>query len=156
LPQFNPPATFLPQHRQSPDRRTAKSRVTSPNGSPDVTRIRGQEAGRLRQKSPYEVFLTTRRIRKSELYCCMLKDMRVEDLTIDELKVLIDYTVEQKLEELLGDPDSNLHLREDVKERFDVPLNSRKVRQGCRLKTLLRKPHCGGNALSSRTQTGSA
>lgn len=48
----------------------------------------------------------------------MLKDMRVEELTIDELKVLIDYAVEQKLEEMLGDPDSNLHLREDVKERL--------------------------------------
>lgn len=48
----------------------------------------------------------------------MLKDMRVDELTIAELKVLIDYAVEQKLEELLGDPDSNLQLREDVKERL--------------------------------------
>ena len=44
--------------------------------------------------------------------------MKVEELTIEELRVLIDYTVEQKLQELLGDPDSNLVLREDVKERL--------------------------------------
>ncbi len=34
--------------------------------------------------------------------------MRVEELTIDELKMWISYAVEQKLEELLGDPDYEL------------------------------------------------
>jgi hypothetical protein len=37
--------------------------------------------------------------------------MRVEELTTDELKRFIGNAVEQKLEELLGDPDWNLELR---------------------------------------------
>jgi len=44
--------------------------------------------------------------------------MRVDELTIDELKVLIDYAVELKIEELLGDPDVDLVLRDDVKDRL--------------------------------------
>lgn len=44
--------------------------------------------------------------------------MRVEELTTDELKSFIGHAVEQKLEELLGDPDWNLELREDVKQRL--------------------------------------
>ena len=44
--------------------------------------------------------------------------MRVDELTIDELKVLIDYAVELKIEELLGDPDVDLVLREDVRDRL--------------------------------------
>ena len=52
--------------------------------------------------------------------------MRVEELTVEELKVLIDYAVEQKLEELLGDPDSDLQLKEDVKERLRLSLEEAK------------------------------
>ncbi len=44
--------------------------------------------------------------------------MRVDELTIDELKVLIDYAVELKIEELLGDPDVDLVLRDDVRDRL--------------------------------------
>ena len=44
--------------------------------------------------------------------------MRVDELTIDELKILIDYAVELKIEELLGDPDVDLVLRDDVKDRL--------------------------------------
>lgn len=44
--------------------------------------------------------------------------MRVEELTTDELKSFIGNAVEQKLEELLGDPDWNLELRVDVKDRL--------------------------------------
>jgi hypothetical protein len=44
--------------------------------------------------------------------------MRVEELTTDELKSFIGNAVEQKLEELLGDPDWNLELRVDVKQRL--------------------------------------
>jgi len=44
--------------------------------------------------------------------------MRVDELTIDELKVLIDYAVELKIEEPLGEPDVDLVLRDDVKDRL--------------------------------------
>jgi hypothetical protein len=43
---------------------------------------------------------------------------KVKDLTVDELKDLIEQTVEQKLLELLGDPDEVLELREEVKARL--------------------------------------
>jgi hypothetical protein len=49
--------------------------------------------------------------------------MRVEELTTDELKSFIGHAVEQKLEELLGDPDWNLELREDVKQRLRLSLD---------------------------------
>ena len=38
-----------------------------------------------------------------------------KELTVDELKELIEQTVERKLVELLGDPDEGLELREQVK-----------------------------------------
>ncbi len=43
---------------------------------------------------------------------------KVKDLTVAELKELIEQTVEQKLMELLGDPDASLELREEVKARL--------------------------------------
>ncbi len=50
---------------------------------------------------------------------------KVKDLTIDEL----EYLVEQKILEVLGDPDSGLELREEfkqeLKERLKKP--SRKI-----------------------------
>ncbi len=39
---------------------------------------------------------------------------KVKDLTIDEL----EYLIEQKILELLGDPDSGLELREEFKEEL--------------------------------------
>jgi len=47
--------------------------------------------------------------------------MKVSELTIEELTNLIYEAVEVKLKETLGDPDWNLELREDIRER---PLNS--------------------------------
>jgi len=44
--------------------------------------------------------------------------MKIAELTVEELKALIDETVEAKLEELMGDPDYGLELREEVKERL--------------------------------------
>jgi hypothetical protein len=44
--------------------------------------------------------------------------MRVEQLTIDELKILIRQTVEERLEEILGDPDSGMELNDGVRERL--------------------------------------
>ncbi|HID86282.1 MAG TPA: hypothetical protein EYP55_02760 [Anaerolineae bacterium] len=43
---------------------------------------------------------------------------RVAELTLDELKQLIEATVEWKLSEMLGDPDEGLELREEIKTRL--------------------------------------
>jgi len=43
---------------------------------------------------------------------------KVKDLTIGELRELIRETVEQTLFELFGDPDAELELREEIKERL--------------------------------------
>lgn len=43
---------------------------------------------------------------------------KVKDLTVDQLKELIEQTVEQKLLEILGDPDEGLELREEAKARL--------------------------------------
>ena len=44
--------------------------------------------------------------------------MRVEQMTVDELKTLIRDTVEEKLQEMLGDPDSGLELSDSVRDRL--------------------------------------
>jgi hypothetical protein len=44
--------------------------------------------------------------------------MRVEEMTVDELKILIRQTVEERLEEILGDPDSGIELNDSVRERL--------------------------------------
>lgn len=44
--------------------------------------------------------------------------MKVSEISVEELKQLIAQIVEQKLEELLGDPDSGMQLRDEVKERL--------------------------------------
>ena len=49
--------------------------------------------------------------------------MQVQELTIDQLKGLIRETVEERLEELLGDPDSGLELQEAVRERLQRSLD---------------------------------
>ena len=43
-----------------------------------------------------------------------IKMTKVKDLTIDEL----EYLIEQKILEVLGDPDSGLELREEFKEEL--------------------------------------
>lgn len=48
--------------------------------------------------------------------------MNVKDLSVEEFKLLIQEAVEEKLEEILGDPDSGLELREEVKERLSRSL----------------------------------
>ena len=42
---------------------------------------------------------------------------KVKDLTIDEL----EYLIEQKIFEVLGDPDSGLEFKEELKERLQNP-----------------------------------
>lgn len=44
--------------------------------------------------------------------------MKVSEMSAEELKQLIAEIVEQKLDELLGDPDWGRELREEVKERL--------------------------------------
>ncbi|MBI2303261.1 MAG: hypothetical protein HYU86_00745 [Chloroflexi bacterium] len=44
--------------------------------------------------------------------------MKVADLSIEELKTLIAEVLEEKLSEIMGDPDWGLELKEDVKERL--------------------------------------
>ena len=43
---------------------------------------------------------------------------RMIELTVDELKQIIGEAVEQKLSEMLGDPDEGLELREEIKARL--------------------------------------
>ena len=50
----------------------------------------------------------------------------VNELSIDELKALIEEVVEEKLQEMLRDPDEGLSLRPEVEERLVKSLNQRK------------------------------
>ncbi len=43
---------------------------------------------------------------------------KVGELTVDELKQIIQEAVGQKLSEMLGDPDEGLELREEVEDRL--------------------------------------
>ena len=44
--------------------------------------------------------------------------MSLSDLTTEKLRELIAEVVEEKLLELLGDPDAGLDIRDDVRERL--------------------------------------
>jgi hypothetical protein len=50
--------------------------------------------------------------------------VKIRDLTTEQLKVLIQETVEEKLREMLGDPDQGLELREEVKQRLRESLDA--------------------------------
>jgi len=50
----------------------------------------------------------------------------VKELSIEELKTLIGEVVEEKLREMLGDPDEGLSLRPDVRERLVKTLSQPK------------------------------
>ncbi len=49
-------------------------------------------------------------------------EVKVKELTVEQLKALIDEVVEEKLREILGDPDQGLELREEIKERLKESL----------------------------------
>ena len=53
-----------------------------------------------------------------------MTELRVADLTIDELKELIREVVTQAMVETLGDPDAGLELREDMKARLQRSLEA--------------------------------
>ena len=44
--------------------------------------------------------------------------MKVKELTVEQLKALIQEAMEEKLQEYLGDPDEGLELREEVIQRL--------------------------------------
>jgi hypothetical protein len=44
--------------------------------------------------------------------------VKVAELTVDELTQVVQEAVEQKLIEMLGDPDNGLELREEIKARL--------------------------------------
>jgi hypothetical protein len=48
--------------------------------------------------------------------------MRVKDLGIDEFKALIQEAVEEKLEEMLGDPDRGLELKPEIRKQLERSL----------------------------------
>jgi len=50
----------------------------------------------------------------------------VRELSVEELKALIGEVVEEKLREMLGDPDGGLVLRPDIQERLVKSLNQPK------------------------------
>ncbi len=50
--------------------------------------------------------------------------MKVKELSVEQLKELIKETVEEKLQEILGDPDQGLELKEDVKKRLEESLSA--------------------------------
>lgn len=54
--------------------------------------------------------------------------MKVQELTVEELKALIQEAVEEKLQEILGDPDEGLELREEVIQRLGAHKAARKAR----------------------------
>ena len=55
---------------------------------------------------------------------------KVGELTVDELKQIIQEAVGQKLSEMLGDPDEGLELRGEVEDRLRRSLAAE--RQGAR------------------------
>ena len=44
--------------------------------------------------------------------------MKVKELSVEQLIALIQEAVEEKLQEILGDPDQGLELKEHIKERL--------------------------------------
>jgi len=44
--------------------------------------------------------------------------MKVKELTVEQFKILIQEAIEEKLEEITGDPDLGLELREEITERL--------------------------------------
>lgn len=55
--------------------------------------------------------------------------MKVKELSVEQLKTLIQEAVEEKLQEILGDPDQGLELKEEVKERLKHSLAAMEQRQ---------------------------
>jgi hypothetical protein len=44
--------------------------------------------------------------------------MKIKELTVEQLQALIEDTIEAKMDEILGDPDEGLDLRDEVKAKL--------------------------------------
>jgi len=51
--------------------------------------------------------------------------VKVKELSVEQLKALIQEIVEEKLYEILGDPDQGLELKDEVRERLKQSLCQR-------------------------------
>ncbi|MCX5999379.1 MAG: hypothetical protein NTU41_07235 [Chloroflexi bacterium] len=51
--------------------------------------------------------------------------MKVRDLGVEEFKALVQEAVEEKLEEILGDPDQGLELQEALKKRLEHSVSAK-------------------------------
>ena len=51
--------------------------------------------------------------------------MKIKELTVEEFKDLVQDAIEEKLQELIGDPDTGLEVREEIKERLRNSLAAR-------------------------------
>ena len=54
--------------------------------------------------------------------------MKIKELSVEQLKALIEDTVEEKLQEYLGDPDEGLGLREEMIQKLKAHRTARKAR----------------------------
>jgi predicted house-cleaning noncanonical NTP pyrophosphatase (MazG superfamily) len=54
--------------------------------------------------------------------------VKVKELTVEQLKTLIEDTVEERLQEYLGDPDEGLEIREEIIQKLKSHEASRKPR----------------------------
>ena len=54
--------------------------------------------------------------------------MKVTELSVEQLRALIEDMIEEKLQEYLGDPDEGLELREEIIQRLKAHQTSRKSR----------------------------
>ena len=52
--------------------------------------------------------------------------LEISNLSLNELKELVDVLIEEKLSQFLGDPDSGLELKEEVKERLRKSLKAQR------------------------------
>ena len=47
--------------------------------------------------------------------------IKVKDLSLEELEAYIDAKVEEKLRELVGDPDAGLEFSDEIKRQLSIP-----------------------------------
>jgi len=50
--------------------------------------------------------------------------VKVKELSVEQLRTLIQEAVEEKLQEILGDPDQGLEIKDEVKERLKQSLTA--------------------------------
>ncbi|OCQ99659.1 hypothetical protein BCD67_14680 [Oscillatoriales cyanobacterium USR001] len=53
--------------------------------------------------------------------------MQVKDMTVEQLRDLIQHTVEQCLEEYFGDPDAGLEVKNEVKQKLLESMQRKQV-----------------------------